>query len=294
MKFSLALAMVPADHLIPLARAAEESGWDAVTMPDSVFYPEEVSDKYPYTSDGRRFWHHDTPFVEPFVAIPAMAAVTERLVFYTNVYKTVLRNPLLLAKTVGSAAAMADGRVGIGLGLSWLQEEFDWTGQVKQTRGARLDETVEILRRLLGGGYAEFHGEHYDFDRLSMAPWPSQPVPIYIGGHSDAALRRAARVGDGWISVQMTPEDLDEVLRRLWPVLDEHGRDRATFEVKVTPLIAAEVDGMAALAERGVTDVMTVPWFSYGGDHKDLQVQLDSVRRFADEVIQPLAAREGA
>lgn len=293
MKFSLALAMCPAEHLLPLALAAEEAGWDAVTMPDSVFYVEQVSADYPYTKDGKRFWGHETPFVEPFVAIPAMAAVTERLRFYTNVYKTVLRNPLLLAKTLGSAAALSGNRVGIGLGLSWLPEEFAWTGQVMSTRGKRLDETIDVLRALLAGGYAEYHGAHYDFDRVSMAPWPTGPVPIYVGGHSDPALRRAARAGDGWIAVQVTPDEIDEVLGRLRPLLDEHDRDASTFEIKVTPLVPAEVDAMASLGGQGVTDVITVPWFYYAGDNHDLGHKLDGVRRFADEVIHPLADREG-
>lgn len=293
MKFTLALAMCPPDHLLPLARAAEAAGWDAVTMPDSVFYPEDVSSEYPYSGDGGRFWGPDTPFPEPFVAIPAMAAVTERLRFYTNVYKTVLRNPLLLAKTLGSAAALSGNRVAIGVGLSWMPEEFAWTGQEMKTRGKRLDETIDILRAVLAGGYVEHHGDHYDFDRLSMAPWPTEPVPIYVGGHSDPALRRAARAGDGWIAVQVTPEQLDEVLARLRPLLDEHGRDRARYEIKVTPLVPAEVDAMAALADQGVTDVITVPWFYYGGDNHDLVTKLDGVSRFADDVIGPLADREG-
>jgi probable F420-dependent oxidoreductase len=294
MKFTLALAMCPPDHLLPLARAAEDAGWDAITMPDSVFFPEQVSADYPYTEDGSRFWGPETPWVEPFVAIPAMAAVTTRLRFYTNVYKTVLRHPLIVAKSLGSAAALSGNRVGIGLGLSWIPEEFGWLGQEMKTRGKRLDETIEILRAVLAGGYAEHHGDQYDFGRLAMSPSPTEPVPIYVGGHSDPALRRAARLGDGWIAVRVTPDEIDEIMGRLRPLLAEHGRDESAFEIKVTPLVLDEVDAMAALADQGVTDVITVPWFYYEGDNHDLGKKIDGVRRFADEVIQPLAAREGA
>ncbi|MEO9223622.1 MAG: TIGR03619 family F420-dependent LLM class oxidoreductase [Acidimicrobiales bacterium] len=293
MKFTLALPMCPPDHLLPLARAAEDAGWDAVTMPDSVFFPEEVSADYPYTADGARFWRPDTPWLEPFVAIPAMAAITERLHFYTNVYKTVLRHPLLVAKSLGSAAALAPGRVGIGVGLSWIPEEFAWLGQDMRTRGKRLDETIDIIRAVLAGGYAEHHGAQYDFGRLAMSPAPPAPVPIYVGGHSDPALRRAARLGDGWIAVQVTPEEIDEIMGRLRPLLIEHDRDVASYEIKVTPLVLATPDAMASLGDQGVTDVITVPWLYYEGDHHELQTKLDGVHRFADEVIHPLAEPTG-
>jgi probable F420-dependent oxidoreductase len=287
MKFTLALAFCPADQLLPLAHAAEDAGWDAVSMPDSVFYPEAVSAAYPYSPDGDRFWGPEMPFVDPFVAIPAMAAVTERLQFYTNVYKTVLRHPLLVAKTVGSAAALSGDRVAIGLGLSWIPEEFAWLGQEMRTRGKRLDETIEILRAALAGGYVEHHGECYDFGRLAMSPAPNAPVPIYVGGHSDPALRRAARAGDGWIGAPTTLEELEEVLGRLRPLLDQHGRDPATFEIKATPVALFDEPTIARLDELGVTDVITIPWYFYPGDHGELSVKLEAIERFADEVIRP-------
>lgn len=294
MKFSLAAAMVPPEQLLPIARAAEESGWDAVTVPDSVFFPKEVSAEYPYTADGGRFWQPDTPWVEPFVAIPAMAAVTTRLRFYTNVYKAVLRQPLLLAKALGSAAALSGNRVAIGMGLSWIPEEFAWLGEDMHTRGKRLDEMIEILRAVLRPGFAEFHGRHYDFGPLAMCPAPTEPVPIYIGGHSEPALRRAARAGDGWIAVQVTPDQIRDAVRELRRLLDENGRDGDSFEVKVTPLVEATPEAMARLGDLGVTDVITIPWLYYGGDHGDLQVKLEGIRRFTDEVIEPLHKRKGA
>lgn len=291
MRFSLALPMVPPDQLLPLAGAAEEAGWDAVSMPDSVFFPEQVSAEYPYTENGDRFWDADAPWVEPFVAIPAMAAATTKLRFLTNVYKTVLRHPLLLAKTLGSAAALSGNRVGIGVGLSWMPEEFAWLGLDMSTRGQRLDETIDILRAVLAPGWAEYHGRHHDFGRLRMEPSPTEPVPIYVGGHSEPALRRAARAGDGWITVQVTREALAETIPQLRRYLDEQGRDPEGFEIKVTPLVPAEPEAMEDLASLGVTDVITVPWLYYGGDPSDLEVKVDGVRRFADEVIAPLRSR---
>ena len=288
MRFTLALPMCPADRLLTLARIADDAGWDAVSMPDSVFFPEEVSADYPYTSDGRRFWPDDAPWVDPWVAIPAMAAVTERLAFYTNVLKTPLRHPLLVAKTVGSTAAMFPGRIGLGVGLSWMPEEFSWLHQDMRTRGKRLDEQIEVLRAVLDGGWVEHHGPHYDFDRLRREPSPSEQVPIYVGGHSDPALRRAARLGDGWIGAQVDQAEAAAVVKRLHEALDEAGRSRDGFEVKLTPIVPATPEAMVELASVGVTDVITVPWFFAGGDPTDPAEQERSIAWFADTVIDPV------
>ena len=288
MKFTLALPMCGPDRLLPLARAADEAGWDAVAMPDSVFYPERVSADYPYTADGKRFWPAEAPWVDPWVGIPAMAAVTERLGFYTNVLKTPLREPLLVAKTVGSTAAMFPGRIGLGVGLSWIPEEFAWLGQDMRTRGKRLDDQIAVLRAVLGGGWVEHHGPHYDFDRLRMEPAPTAPVPIYVGGHSDAGLARAARLGDGWIGAQCTLDEVRALMPRLQRARGEAGRADVPFEVKLTPLVPATVDAMRELEALGVTDVITVPWYFRGGDPTDPQEQDRSVWWFADEVIGPM------
>lgn len=282
--------MCPPDELLVLARAAEDCGWDAIALPDSVFFPEQVSADYPYTSDGQRFWDGDTPFVDPLVALPAIAAVTERVHLYTNVYKVVLRQPLAIAKMLGSAAAMFEGRIGIGLGLSWIPEEFEWLGEDKRTRGKRLDETIDIFRATLAPGWAEFHGDQYDFGRLKMSPHPTQPVPIYVGGHSDAALRRAATKGDGWIGANVGRGEIDDILGRLRPALEAAGRDSDAFEVKLTPLVLADPESMAAVFDQGVTDIITVPWLYHGPGPYSLDFKLETIATFADEVIAPLRA----
>lgn len=296
-RFTLALPMLPPGRLIPLAREAEAAGWDAVSLPDSVFFPEEVSASYPYTSDGQRFWAPDTPFVDPWVAIPALAAATERIGFGTNVTKVSLRHPLLVAKTVGSTAAMFPGRVELGVGLSWIPEEFAWLGQDMATRGKRLDEQIEVIREVVRGGWVEHHGRFYDFDRLRCDPAPPEPVRIVVGGHSDAGLRRAARLGDGWVGAQCDLEATREVcdrLRRAREEVGDAGRlapDDPSFSVALTPIVAPTVEAMAEIGECGVTEVITVPWFFFGGDPNDPSVQDESVARFAAEVIAPMAAR---
>jgi probable F420-dependent oxidoreductase len=271
-----------------MARRAEEAGFDTITVPDSVFFPEQVSASYPYSGDGSRFWAGDTPFVDPFVAISAMAAVTSRIRFLTNVVKLPIRDPLLVAKQLSSMAVLANNRVGLGVGLSWIPEEFAWTHTEMKTRGKRADEMIEILRLVCGGGgsqWVEYHGKHYDFDRLMMAPAPEQPVPIYVGGLSEPGLRRAARLGDGWISVQNTEADITGAIDGLNRYRAEYGRSDTSFEINALCVDVFDLEGYRRLAERGVTELQTVPWYFYGGDPNDLQIQLDSLGRFADEVI---------
>ena len=282
--------MCPPERLIPLARAAEEAGWDSISVPDSVFYPEQVSGDYPFSGDGNRFWAAETPFVDPLVSVPAMAAATERIGFVTNVLKTPLRHPLLVAKSVGSAAAMFPGRITLGVGLSWMPEEFEWLGQDMKTRGKRLDEQIDVIRALMVGGWVEYHGEHYEFERLRMepAPGPDAPVPIVVGGHSAPAMRRAATRGDGWIGAQADRDSIADLMAKLRAALDDADRDPAGFTAAATPLVSATPEAMADLADLGLTGVVTMPWYFSGGDPNDFANQLESIQWFAETVITPL------
>lgn len=288
MKWTLAAALVPADRLLDLARTAETAGYNSVALPDSVFYPEKVSAKYPYTKDGSRFWSAETEFIDPFVAIPAMAAVTSHLEFHTNVFKLPLRDPLLTAKQVASIAVLSENRFALGVGLSWIPEEFTFTGTAMRTRGARTDEAVEIIKAVCAGKgpqWVEFHGRHYDFDRLMISPAPNRPVPIYIGGHSEPALARTARIGDGWISVNTTPDKIIDACTRLAELRAEHGRADQPFEIIAGPVGAVSLDDYRRLEDAGVTECQAAPWWQYRVRPDDRAGMLDAARRFADEVI---------
>ncbi|HYB12912.1 MAG TPA: TIGR03619 family F420-dependent LLM class oxidoreductase [Myxococcota bacterium] len=288
MKFSVALTLLQPAQILPLAAAAERCGFDAVAVPDSVFYPERVSAPYPYTADGSRFWSAETPWIEPWVAIPAMAAVTSRLFFYTNVLKLAIRQPLLVAKTVGSAAVLSGNRVGLGVGLGWIPEEFRFCGEDYTTRGPRADEAIEVIRAVLRGGMVEHHGAYYEFERLAMSPAPSEPVPIYVGGLSKAALRRAARLGDGWISVMNRESELRGFIAELSRLRREAGRDKEPFEIKVVCTDVFDLDGYRRLEEAGVTDLISMPWYLYGGDPDPLERKERAMERFAETVIGKL------
>jgi probable F420-dependent oxidoreductase len=277
--------MGPVDELVDIAKAAEEVGFDSIALPDSLFYMEKAAADYPYTPDGSRMWNENTPWVDPLIAAAAMGAVTTTLRFYTNVLKLGSRNPLLLARQVGSVANLTDNRFGFGVGIGWAPEEFEWCGVPYKRRGARVDEMIEVIKLVLGGGMVEFHGEFYDFDRLQMSPAPSEPVPLYVGGHTDVALRRAARL-DGWTSAMMTGDQLAETIRTLSKYRDEYGRGDRPFEFQAVCIDKFGVDGHRELAESGVTDNIVIPWVFDGlGFDAPLDKKKDSLKRFADTYI---------
>jgi len=291
MRFTVPLPMMSANHYVPMARAAEANGFDSIAVPDSVFFPESVTVDYPFSADGERWWPAETPFLDPLVAIPAMAAVTEHITFLTNVFKLPLRHPLLVAKQVASIAALSDDRFRIGVGISWIPEEFAWIGTDMSTRGARTDEAVEIIRAVCAGDgphWVEHHGRHYDFDRLMISPAPASPVRVLVGGHSDHAMRRAARLGDGWISANVNAAELETLVARLHAHLVDAGRTPEGFEVNGLAMDVFDADGFRRLESAGVTECQVVPWYFYGGDPNDLGVQVDSLARFAHEVIAAL------
>jgi len=287
MQYTVSVAMSPVDQLTELAKTAEAVGFDSIALPDSIFYMEKQSADYPYTADGSRMWNEDTPWADPLIVAGAMGAVTSKLRFYTNVMKLGSRNPLLLARQVGSVANLTKNRFGFGVGIGWAPEEFEWCGVPYAKRGKRVDEMIEVIKLVLAGGMVEFHGEFYDFDRLQMSPAPTEPVPFYVGGHTDVALKRAARVGDGWTSAMLTCDQLAEIIGRLKKLLAENGRADDPFEFQAVCVDKFGVDGHRELAKVGVTDNIVIPWIFEGlGFDAPLDKKQDAMKRFADIYIR--------
>jgi len=285
MKFAIAAAYSDPRDLVALARAADACGWDAIAVSDHVIHPEQPRTPYPYTADGSRRWPAFTPWPDPWVAIGAMAAVTTRLRFLTNVFVLPMRSPFLVAKAVGTAAVMSGNRVALGVGVGWMRDEFELLGQDFHTRGRRTDEMIEVMRKLWSGQMVEHRGEFYAFDRLEMSPAPTEPVPIYFGGVTEPALRRVARLGDGWISDIHTSDELRVICAKLRSYRADAGRGGAELTVIASANDAFGVDGYRRLEDAGVTHVMTMPWFFYGGPTIPVDRKLESVTRFADDVI---------
>jgi probable F420-dependent oxidoreductase len=286
MQYTCSVAMSPVEQLVELAKTAEEVGFDSIALPDSIFYMEKQSTDYPYTADGSRMWNEDTPWADPLIVAGAMGAVTSTLRFYTNVMKLGSRNPLLLARQVGSVANLTNNRFGFGVGIGWAPEEFEWCGVPYAKRGKRVDEMIEVIKLVLGGGMVEFHGEFYDFEKLQMSPAPTEPVPFYVGGHTDVALKRAARVGDGWTSAMLSGAELADIISKLKKLLADNGRADDPFEFQAVCIDKFGVDGHRELAESGVTDNIVMPWVFDGlGFDAPLEAKQDSVKRFADTYI---------
>ncbi|RMF22224.1 MAG: LLM class F420-dependent oxidoreductase [Deltaproteobacteria bacterium] len=289
MKFAAAFAFTDVSHLPELARTAEACGWDYVGISDHVVHPANIESRYPYTDDGRPRWPPFTPWPDPWVAIAAMAAVTERIRFVTNIFVLPMRNPFLVAKAVATASALSGGRVDLGIGVGWMREEFELLGQPFRRRGRRTEEMIEVLRKLWTGEMVEHHGEFYEFELLEMTPAPVAPVPLYGGGVSDAALRRAARICDGWISDLDSVDGLAASIETLRRYRSECGRGGEPLSVFASATDAFDVDGYRRLEAVGVTHLLTMPWALYGHSPGcTLAEKKESLERFASDVIEKM------
>ncbi|MFL6107175.1 MAG: TIGR03619 family F420-dependent LLM class oxidoreductase [Marmoricola sp.] len=286
MRFSISVAFQPVDHLTAIARAADECGYDALSIPDHLVDLESLQTPYPYTADGARRWEHDAPWPDPWVLVGALSAVTTNLNFYTSVYVAALRSPYQVAKSVGTAAVLSGNRVALGVGVGWCREEFELVGEDFSTRGKRTDEALELLAELWSPGWNEYAGELYPTPRLVMEPTPTQRIPIYVGGLSEVGMRRAAR-HDGWIGDLYSVEEATGHAGRLAEIREELGRD-GDFRF-ITALNDAFLPEHFAAAEAGgVTDTWTMPWAYYHGLDCTAEQKVDGIQRFAEDIIAPL------
>lgn len=287
MRFTYAEAMTDPTFYIPLAKAAEAAGYHAMTIPDSVAYPFESDSKYPYTPDGSREFLDGKPFIESFVLTAALCAVTTTLHFNHFVLKLPIRPPALVAKQAGSLAALFDNRLGLGVGTSPWPEDYELMNVPYARRGKRMDECIDIIRGLTSGDYFEYHGEFYDIPKTKMTPAPTRPVPILIGGHADAALRRAAR-NDGWMHGGGDPEELDALIAKLNRFRDDAGTaGTEDYQIHVISIDAYTADGIKRLEDKGVTDVIVgfrIPYIT-GQDSEPLDAKIRNLEMFAENVI---------
>jgi probable F420-dependent oxidoreductase len=283
-KFVVSAAFNDPDQLLALAPCAEECGFEAMAFPDHVVHPEKLDTPYPYTADGSRRWSAFTPWVDPWVAIAACAAVTQRLGFTNNVFVLAMRNPFLAAKAIATAAVLSRGRVTLTLGVGWSNVEYRLLGQDFRSRGKRTDEMIEVLRKLWTGEMVSHEGAFYRFDPLESNPVPPARIPIWVGGISDAALRRAAR-NDGWLSDLQSTAEIATCIDKVRRFRAEQGRAGEPFDVMASASDAFTLDGYRRLADIGVTHVLTLPWIFSHGDTKVLSEKKEGMRRFADDVI---------
>lgn len=285
MKFWLSLMFEPPESLMTHARNAEVHGFEGVVLPDHVVVKEGPRTPHPSGYPLRA----DELFLDPFLAFSAMAALTTRLRFLTFVFVVPLRDPFIIAKQAASLAVLSNNRFVLGTGTGWLKEEFETMGRDFHTRGSRLDETLSIVRDFWDDGYAELHGQHFDFPRSGMFPVPEQQIPIWIGGHSKAAARRAAEY-DGYLPMRVIsdPAGVDDKTLAEFAFIDERrkalGIDSPHDRLMPIDPSVADSRMVRRVEEAGITNLLVQPWQAsdYG---LSVEEKCGLAAKFAENVI---------
>ncbi|MBS1695406.1 MAG: TIGR03619 family F420-dependent LLM class oxidoreductase [Actinobacteria bacterium] len=282
MKFYVSTAFLDTKEIVEIARAADELGFDGVGIPDHVVNLETLRTPYPYTRDGQRRWQPFTDWPDPWVLVGALAQVTRHIHFVTTVYIPAMRDPYSAAKSIATAAHLADGRVELGVGVGWCAEEFELMGQRFDRRGRRTEEMLELMRALWRPGWTEFDGEFYQAPRLEMTPTPPR-IPIFVGGLSDIAIRRAARY-DGWVGDLITTERAIDAATRLRTLRTENELPLDDFTI-LTPLTDALTrDDYQRAEDAGITHILTMPWMFYTGAEATTAEKIDGMKRFREDL----------
>jgi probable F420-dependent oxidoreductase len=297
MRFHQAVTFLPTRQALELAKVIDAQGYAGIYVSDHLFFPRDLSSRYTYSTreDGMPFWAPETEWPDAWCFIAAMAAATSQVRFTTGVYVAPARDIITVAKQVGTTAVISDGRVNLGVGVGWCAEEFVATGQDFHTRGRRLDEMIPALRALWAPGWVEHHGEYYDIPAMRMEPVPPGPIPIYGGGHSVPALRRAATLCDGWIAAGAY--DAEQARLHLGELREARHRagtlDRP-FEVFLSLAVLPDIDLFLSFEEDyGVTDLLCAPWMGAGVTDADppdvaLRKWTDASARFAEEFVEKM------
>ena len=247
------------EHIVTVAKWSEELGFSSVWVTDHVALPERVDSWYRYRTHGRWDYSSDTYWLDPLLSLQWAAAAAPSIQIGTSVIVVPLRNPLLLAKQLSSLDFLTGGRVILGAGAGWMKEEFDLIGQSYENRGKRLLEMVALMRRCWSGEEVNFDGAFYKVSGFRMYPTPiKKDIPVIWGGHSDAAIRRCARTGDGWHPTQITVDQLRDGLAKLRAYCDEFGRDAKTIPIVARPgnIYAVDDEAHAAHVALGVTHLV--------------------------------------
>jgi probable F420-dependent oxidoreductase len=206
------------DALIPFVKLAEEAGFDSLWVADHVVVAREQRSKYPYSPDGKLPFPPMMDFLEPVAALTFVAAVTERIKLGTSVLVLPMRQPVQHAKWLATIDHLSNGRLILGVGSGWWKEEFETLGVPFERRGKRLDESIELLRKMWTGEFVDHHGEFFTVDGWASRPVPAQAhLPIWVGGENERSVRRAGVLGDGWIA---TPQPVEQLKTR-WEMARE-------------------------------------------------------------------------
>jgi len=272
--------------LAAVARAAEERGFHSLWLPEHVVMPPTFRSRYPYAADGRfPFDPAALPF-EPFTGLAFAAALTSRIRLGTGVCILPQRHPVYTAKQAADVDVLSGGRLDFGIGVGWLEEEFEALAQPFARRGGRARDYVAVMRSLWCDEVSEYQGEFYTLPPCYQSPKPAQKPhpPLYFGGESEHALRRVAALGQGWFAAGLSLEALPPRLARLSALLAEHGRSLDQVEVFFGPPEGKADLAMAKrLREVGVEQVIL------GLAGRDPQRLLRRLDDYANNLVAPAA-----
>jgi probable F420-dependent oxidoreductase len=281
MEIGVMLAGVNVKFWTAAAQAAEEAGFESVWLPEHLVFPVAMQGS-PHAGEVHPPIPPQTPAFDALMALAAIAATTKHVRLGTNVYNIGLRHPFVTARAIATLDVLSAGRVEFGIGASWLEEEWEVTGLDFATRGRRVDETIDICRRLWSEDVVEHHGEFFDFGPVMFNPKPvQQPQPhLVIGGDGPAAKRRAALVGDGWIPMNHSLEQLPAARAEINERRAAAGRDGTT-----TLTLSGSIESLADVdryRDANVDRVCVRPFASS-------KEALDGIHRFGDEVMAKLS-----
>lgn len=260
MKFGLMFANVgpfgQPEGLVHLAQTAESVGFESLWTVEHVVVPTGYRSQYPYSPDGRMPGADDSPIPDPLIWLAYAAAVTKTIKLATGIIILPQRHPFYVAKEAATLDVLSHGRVVLGVGIGWLEEEFDAVGVPFESRAARTEESIAAIRELWGKGASEYRGKHYSWSSVESNPKPVQArIPIVIGGHTKSAARRAARVGDGFFPAR--PDTLAECLVELEAECARVGRKPS--EVEITTGCLPKLDEIKRLEAMGVGRIALGP-----------------------------------
>jgi probable F420-dependent oxidoreductase len=281
-KIGLSLGLLRPSAWTEVTAEADRLGFESVWMPEHLVIPAQSAGS-PFAGSEHPPVPADVPVFDVFGYLGFLAGRTEQIHFGTQVYNIGLRHPFSVARSVATLDVVSGGRLEFGIGASWLRAEWEAVGLDFDSRGRRVDESIDVCRRLWSEAVVEHHGEFFDFGPVMFEPKPvhSPWPPLHIGGDGPAALRRAATVGEGWIPMNHTIEQIPAAASRIAELRQRAGR-AGVVEITLGA-VGADLDSLRRFADSGVGRALVKPWRST----KDA---LDGIRRFADEVLPDISA----
>jgi probable F420-dependent oxidoreductase len=287
MKFWQMLTWMEPEQILDVARFAEDVGFEGVMLGDHGVFPRDVKASYPYAGDGKPPMAPDSWYPDCWATIGAISAVTKRIRFSVAVYVLPLRNVFEVARATGTLAILSNNRFILGAGIGWMKDEFDIYGVDFHTRGKRFDDMLDVLHKLWAGGMVEHHGPLIGFPPLQISPAPDRAVPIFTGGATPIALRRAAYKADGWIGAGNTPDEVPLILGELKRLRHEAGHEHRSFETVIGLSTPPDLATFQRLHEQGMTSGVSYPFAYTVGQRSSVEQKQRAMEDFANRFIRP-------